>query len=1047
MSVCSVGAIALMLLPAMLDAQGVVSAAVHGIVSTEDGSPVARAIVRMTNTANGQRWECPAGAGGRYLFENLVAGGPYRVEVRALGFRPEASDGIVLALGTRTRVDFILRAAAAELPAVIAMGNARAVLGASGNGPTNVISPSTIANFPNVGRDFLRLTTWSPLAANSPASGGAPTGGITIGGQNRALNGFLVDGGVNLDQYTGRLPGRETLPRPISIEAVQEIQVLSAPFDVRQGGFAAGIVNAVTRSGTNQVRGSTFAYFTGGAFVGVNATGQRVQPFTTTQYGATIGGPIVRDRAHFFVTLDLQDRVVPDPGPLISDTVGGADTATIRIAYASARHLQDILRNTYGLDPGTLGPERGIAPAQDLFAKIDLQARTNHRVEISHHYARGDRDGFIGRGTPGQYILSSNGRRDPSTSSASRVIWRGILGQRSSNELITSYLWLRDSCQPHADYPFLTVGVRDVPGVVGQLLAGTPNVCPSSFTQRAFELADNVTVDVGAHALTAGTQIGSLHFTDDLLQGAAGVWQFQNLDSLAVGSAARYDRTLPGPQRSGGVRFGARQVALFAQDRWNPSSRLALTAGLRADATFLPRRVQTNNTLLASLGADTRLLPSGTVLWSPRASFSFDATDDERTVLRGGIGLFAGRPPYTWLASAYRDDGTQELFLTCSGTDVPPFDPMNQPTNCRSGTVGKPRLTFFDRGLRFPQTLKTAIGVDHRLPGGIVASLDVLFTRSIHDLYVSDANLGQPIAVASGEGNRPMYGTISATGRASAARRDPALGQVVRFSNSRGDEATTATMQLRRHFRIAELGLWYGHTRSRDRMSLVNFPARANLENPPLDGTLEDRRRGTSYFEIPHRLLVHAMTSLPAGARLSFMYMASSGAPFTYVVTGDANADDIGGGSVVNDAVYVPRDSNDIGLENAATWPLVNAFIESQGCLRSQRGRILARNSCRNPATHVVNGRVAKPFQLVGSHAVELTADVYNVLSLLNRGWGRMRLTSTNPAQPMLQLRRWDTIRQRGVYALLPDPRRVQDFASRWQLELSVRYLFAEAPR
>jgi hypothetical protein len=1040
-------AIAVVLLPSVLEAQGVTSAAIYGVVSTEDGSPVPHAIVRLTNTSTGQPWERPVGLAGRYLFEDVVVGGPYRIEVRALGFRPEAIDGITLALGSRTRADFTLYVAAAELPAVIALG-ARTVFAASRSGPAGVISANMISNFPNIGRDFLRLTTWSAFAANSPASGGAPTGGITIAGQNRALNGFLIDGAGNLDQYTGRLPGRETLPRPISIEALQEIQVLSAPFDVRHGGFTGGLVNAVTRSGTNHIQGSVFAFLADGAFVGANDKGERVQPFTTKQYGATIGGPIARDRAHFFVALDLQDRVVPDPGPLIGDTVGGADTARIRISYASARRFQDILQRTYGLDPGTLGPEHGVIPASDAFAKIDWQLGLNHRLEISQRYAHGNRDGFIARGAPGQYFLSSAGRRDPSTSSASRVIWTGIIGQRWSNELIASHLSLRDACQPHANYPFLNVGVRDVPSVGGRLFAGTPIVCPSAFSQRTFELTDNLTVDLGAHAFTVGTQIGLLHFTDNLLQGSAGLWQFENLDSLHVGSAARYDRTLAGPGRTNGVRFGARQVALYAQDRWNPTSRLTLTAGLRADATFLTGRVPTNTALLASLGADTRRVPSGTVSWSPRASFTLDAAGDGSTVVRGGTGLFSGRPPYVWLASAYRDDGTQELFLTCSGRDVPRFDPLNQPASCVSGAVGKPRLTFFDPELRLPQSVKAAVGLDHRLPGRVHATLDVLYNRSLHDFYVSDANLEHPIAVATGEGNRPLYGTISANGRATPERRDSTLGQVVRFSNSQGDEAITATVQLRRQIRDAELGLWYTYTRSRDRMSLVNFPARANLENPPLDGSLEERRRGTSYFEVPHGLMIHAMTPLPYGVRLSLMYTGSSGAPFTYVITGgDANADGIGAGLINNDIVYVPRDSSDIALENAATWPLLNAFIESQACLRAHRGRILARNSCRNPATHILNGRVTKRFQVASSQALELRADVYNVLSLFNRQWGRMRTTSTNPAQPMLQLRAWDPVRQRGVYSLLADPRRVQDLASRWQLEFSVRYLFSAASR
>ena len=1030
------------LLPTTLGAQGVRSAAIHGTVAAEDRTPIEHAIVRLTNASNGQRWERSTRAG-RYSFESVPVGGPYRLEAFAVTFSPAYIEGIVLSLGGRTKADLLLRPLTLRLPDMVTVATSPAGLALIRPGPLTVIPASTIASLPNVGRDFLRLVTATPLAASSPSSGGAPTGGVSIAGQNRALNSFLIDGGENLDQYTGRLPGRETLPRPISLEALQEIQVLAAPFDVRHGNFAGGLVNAVTRSGTNQVQGSIFAFVTASPLVGDNASGERVQPFATTQYGATIGGPLVRNRATYFLAIDVQDRVVPDPGPLISDTVGGADTARIRIAHASVLRLQDILRTTYRLDPGTVGPEEGVVSARDLFAKADVQLSTRHHIELSHRYATGVREGFIGRGTPGQYILSSFGRRDPSVSSASRATWTALLGQRWSNEVIASVLALRDECAPRAGYPLIRVGVRDVPSVSGELLAGTPNVCPAVFAQHAFDVSDNLTLDFGPHIVTAGTRLGAVHFSDDLLQGSAGMWQFENLDSLARGVAVRYDRALPGPRRGRGVRFGARQVAVYAQDRWSATARLTFTVGIRVDASFLSGGVSRNDALYTALGADTRLLPGGLATWSPRTSFVLDPGGDERTLVRGGIGLFSGPPPYAWVASAYRDDGMHELSLTCAGSDVPRFDPTNQPSTCVSGAAGRPRLTFFDRGLRMPQNVKSAIGFDRRLSPQVTASLDLQHTLSIHDYYVSDANLPSAIGRAKGEGGRAMYGTLSATGRATPSRRDPSLGQVVRFSNHRGDHATSATIRLGGQFEWLELDGWYAFTRARDRMSLVNYPARANLENPPLEGTLERRSRGIAYFEIPHRVGMQAIARLGRGFRLSMTYHASSGLPFTYTVRGDVNADDIGAGLITNDVAYVPLDSADIGLEDPSTWSRLNGFIESEPCLRRQRGRLLPRNSCRNAMTHVVNGRMTKSFRASGSHELEVTADLHNVLNLLNDNWGVVRITTANPVQHLLQLRRWDAVRERGVYSLLPDPRRIQDAASRWQLELSARYRFA----
>ncbi|MGH7319146.1 MAG: carboxypeptidase regulatory-like domain-containing protein, partial [Candidatus Rokuibacteriota bacterium] len=568
----SIPLLALALLPRLVAGQGITTAAIQGAVGAEDGPPIPEATVRVTNLSNGRRWEIATTSAGRFFLEDVTIGGPYRIEARALGFRPEARTGIVLALGQRLVADFVLRPIAIELEPVTVGATADPVLNPSRTGPAEVISAATIAGLPNRSRDFLTLTTLSPEVAISPSSGSAGTGGITIGGQNRLLNSFQVDGGMNHDPYTGRLPGRDILPRPISLDALAEIQVLATPFDVRRGGFAGGLVNAATKSGTNTVHGSVFGFLADAALVGTRADGVEVEDFSTWQYGATIGGPIVRDRAHYFVSVDLQRRVIPDPGPLITDTAGGADMARIGISLTSATRLQDILRSTYGLDPGTLGPVDQRLPARDAFGKISVQLGTNSHLEVSHHYALGERRGFLtaGQRAPGQYWLSSTDRYEPSTTHASRLIWTGLLGRRWSNELIVSYLRLRDACRPTADYPFLSVTADR-----GILRAGTPNACrTNAVAQDALEVTENLTVDAGGHVVTLGAHRGLLHFTDDLLSNSAGTWTFPSLDSLQAGRATQYDRAFPGPSGATGVDFGARQIGLYVQDRWNPTRAL-----------------------------------------------------------------------------------------------------------------------------------------------------------------------------------------------------------------------------------------------------------------------------------------------------------------------------------------------------------------------------------------------------------------------------------------------------------------------------------------
>jgi hypothetical protein len=1025
----------LALLPRLLAAQGMTTAAIQGTVRGDVGSPIVAATVRVTNLSNGHGWQVVTPSTGRFLFETVEIGGPYRIEVRAIGFAPEARSGIVLALGERLIADFGLRPAPMQLPEVTVTATGDPVLNPGRTGPGEVIPAATILGLPNPRRDFVTLTLLSPQVSD-----------LSFGGQNRLYNSFQIDGGVNQDLYLGRLPGRDALPRPISLEAIQEIQVLAAPFDVRQGGFAGGLVNAVTKSGTNTLHGSLFGFVTGGALVGKGPAGNPLH-FTTGQYGGTIGGPIVRGRAHYFLSVDLQHRVSPDAGPFITDTAGGADTARTGISYASALRFQDILRNTYGLDPGTPGPVDEAVPARDVLGKITVQLGTNNHLEASHHHARGD----LREGTPrdyGFYSLSSRNTRQPSSLDASRLIWTRVFGGRWSNELMVSYLHQRDECRPVVTYPIISVSADQGILDAGLGCLGLNEVVD----QRSAEITDHATVALGGHIIGFGGQGTLLRFQDPLVGVGAGLWRFDSLDSLQNGQAWFYRRGLLSAGGTPGVEFRVHELGIYLQDRWTPTPGLTLTMGLRLDVPLLPDAIPTNDSLQAALGADTGRLPSGNALWSPRLGINYDLGGLGRTFLRGGIGLFGGPPPYRWVGNAYRDHGEQ-LNLLCVGPAVPPFDPVNQPATCGAGP--RPRFSFFDPGVRFPQNLKAALGVDQRLPGGVVATIDLLYTRAVHQLYLNDANLLPPTGVAPGEGDRPLYGSIDADGTPAPGRRDPSLPQVARVSSRSGDDALSFSAQLHKRLGGLEGSVLYAYTRARDRMSFETIGLPAGLTGTPLDGTLEDRRVRTSLFETRHRVLLQAAARLPYGMRLALLYEGASGTPFTYVINGDANADGIGV-DVPNDIVYVPRNAvpgGDISLlvedgqgtlvpAPASEYARLDAFIQGEPCLREQRGRILARNSCRNPWFGILNARLTKAIPTAAGHSLELTVDVYNVLNLISARWGLSRATSDVTAN-LLSLVRYDATAGRGVYELaLPARNQIRELESRWQLEFSVRYGF-----
>src|SRR3989441_13369629 len=295
----AIGVLALSLATRPLGSQGITSAALQGSILQVDGTPVHGAVVTATLAASGAHWQITTDAAGRYFLENVQVGGPYLIDVRALGFKPVGQNGVLLGLGQRYRADFALESSVVELPPLTVSASGEPLLNAGRTGPAHIVSESELGVLPNLTRDLSVAAALGPLAALRPL------GGVSIGGQNQGFNSLQVDGGVNADLYLGRTPGGaspsgalpEVLPHAVSLETVSEFQVLAAPFDVRLGNFAGGLLNAVTKSGTNVVHGSAFAFLQEGSLMAKDPAGNRPD-FASWQFGGTLSGPIMHNRGH-----------------------------------------------------------------------------------------------------------------------------------------------------------------------------------------------------------------------------------------------------------------------------------------------------------------------------------------------------------------------------------------------------------------------------------------------------------------------------------------------------------------------------------------------------------------------------------------------------------------------------------------------------------------------------------------------------------------------------------------------------------------------------
>jgi len=350
--------------------------------------------------------------------------------------------------------------------------------------------------------------------------------------------------------------------------------------------------------------------------------------------------------------------------------------------------------------------------------------------------------------------------------------------------------------------------------------------------------------------------------------------------------------------------------------------------------------------------------------------------------------------------------------------------------------------------------MKLSLGVDQRLPWGMVGTIDLLYTKSKNTLYIQDNNLvgvvdESTLTYATGEGNRARYGVNNlSSGAATANKQTAAFGPVLEHLNKSDDYVFSGTIQLQKRFSNGvEFNGGYTYSDAQDVMSLTSSIAYSNYGFATLNGLLNDRDLTTSAFSRPHRVVLSGTVNLPADFDFSLIYSGVSGSPFGYVINGDANADGVGGSNrEFNDMFYIPRDRNDITMygptPNASYDSLAN-FIDGQSCTRNQRGQIMERNSCRNPWINQLDARLQKVVPTFNGQMMVLSLDVFNLLNMIDKDWGLVKQTSAFEGQSMVRLRGWDALNNRGIYSLaLPTLNRVNANASVWRIQLGGKYIW-----
>lgn len=1051
--------------------QGTTTSAINGQVVDVNGSALPGATVLAVHEPTGSQYGNVSDLEGFFRISGMQVGGPYTVSISFVGYETFQQSGVFLTLGQTFRIKAVLEEESTQLEGVEVIASANDVFDGNKTGQSTVIDEATINALPTVSRSISDFTRLNPLAN---IQGDA----IEIAGMNNRYNAIYIDGAVNNDVFglaASGTNGGQTGVSPISIDAIEQFQVAVAPFDVTQSGFAGGSINAVTRSGTNEFEGSAYYFMRNQNLAGKTPTDdpeavrEKLDDFTAKTYGLRVGGPIVKNKVFFFANAELQREETPRP--MTGTYAGDATTADLQALVAK-------LRNDYGYDPGTYTNNTASLNSDKILAKIDWNLSQNHKLSVRHSYVKAEN--LDANSSNSSTINFENGSVFfPSTTNSSALELKSNFGGNMSNHFTLGATFVNDDRDPAGD-PFPYVGIRDGAGFIqfGSEQFSTAN----QLKQDVITITDNFEIFKGKHTFTIGTHNEFYKTYNLFIRQAFGAYQYDSLSGFMNDLNARqFDVSyslvdnVVGDGSAGAAEFTGMQLGVYGQDEYQASDKLKLTLGLRVDIpVFNDNTLENttfNSTTVAAIeaagydlkGARTGEFIGASVLFAPRFGFNFDVAGDRSTQIRGGVGIFNSRIPLVWPGGAYNNNG-----LTVGGDrrfNVP-FNPNwdEQPRLVAPGQ-GSPsgQIDLFAADFKLPQVLKVNLGVDQKLPWGMIGSFELLFSKFLNNVFYENLNIKPSSTRLTGTpDDRTLYN-----------RRDPVdptyTGIYLGSNTNKGytyNVAASVSKPFANGFTTTVSYTYNDAYSVYDGTSSQNSSQWRGLHT--VDGRNIFNEAPRSDFSMGSRVIgqvSYRKEYLGFGAtQVSLFYNGQSGRVYSYIY--DDNGSLTNEDSRERSLVYVPASRNEINLVDYTSggttvtadeqWAALDAFIKSDKYLSERRGEYAERNQSRSPFEGVLDFRFLQDFYIQTSsgkrNTLQLSLDVFNLTNLINQEWGRRYFVSDGGNFQSAELLRFERFQADGTTPTFTyrkganyQPWQIDDSgfqSSRWQMQLGVRYIF-----
>ncbi len=1066
-------------------AQGVTTTALTGIVTSDKGEAIVGANVVAVHGPTGTKYGGTTRSNGQYNIPNMRVGGPYTVTASFLGYKKEARQGIILGLAQDSRIDFQLKEEAVVGEEVVVTGTVDAVLNSGRTGAATSISPIEVAEMPTIKRSTRDLTRLDPRS----------DGNYSFGGRNWLYNNISLDGSYFNNPFglDDPAPGGQTNAEPVPFDAVEQVQVSVAPFDVREGGFTGAGINTVTKSGTNQYKASVYGFFRNQDLVGnkVNGTEVIANPdLTYYQPGFTLSGPIISNTLFFFLNAEIERR--KDPGTNFSANRGTSGFGISRVRAATMDSIRNRMMTVYGYDPGPYEGYTNETNNEKWLLKLDWNAAENHNVSFRYSFLNARRDL-----PPHPFVLSYAGTgRGPNENSlpfrnsgyrinnhlSSFALEVNSRYEKWANRFFVSYNRFRDNRDPFSR-PFPTIEIAEN-GVTYTTLGHEPFSIHNILDQDVWQFTNNFSYYLGKHVLTAGATYETFKFFNAFNIFRYGVFQlpppstpggfggtsFSSIadffrytnptDPLFLDFNAQVRAAEQNPFKGEDISVG--QLAFYAQDSYLITERLNVTLGLRVDfpiylTTPVDNPFSRSRTLLDENGnpevVDQSKLPGMQALFSPRVGFNWDVNGDRSTQLRGGTGIFTGRLPFVWVGNVISNPGANPNLWD-------PFNPGGQKISTADNTILRQSydLNGMVSDFKWPQVWSTNLAIDQKLPWDLLGTLEVIYGSDINAIYVRNADLVKPVGTLPDK--RPYYGGSGAN----ELNPDGGAGVYVIDNTDQGYNYSI-TAQLRKQFNFGlNASVSYTYLMAKNVMKSTEIasvlfsenPTKGNPNTPELGfSEFGERNRITAAATYKHTWSENLATSIGVFVEIAEgnRFAGAGGNRYSYVYSGDVNGDGMSG----NDLIYIPRTQSEITFAPytagghtytaAEQWDAFNKFIEQDDYLNAHRGEIAERFGGVNPWFSNIDLRILQDFVLHTSgtpHTLQLSIDILNLANLLKSSWGVRSVATSAATNPLILDPTGPPLAPRFFYKGTTQKTFVDDpgLYSRCQVQVGLRYMF-----